>query len=106
MTNPDFRIVWSPESEADLLMIWRWGAMRFSPDTADAQLRDIRKSVVTLQTTPFLGRSRDDLLPGVRAVVVYPTVIFYRVAEKTVDIIRVVDGRRNFSALFSRDGED
>jgi toxin ParE1/3/4 len=100
MRRPNFRIVLSPESEADLLAIWHWGAARFSPDIADAHLRDIQKSVAALRTTPFLAKSRDDLLPGVRAFVVYPTVVFYRVAEETVDIVRVIDGRRNLAAIF------
>jgi len=105
MRKPDYRIVWSPESEADLLPIWRWGAAQFSADTADAHLRAIQKSVSGLQSTPFLGHSRPDLLPGIRALVVYSTVIFYRVAEETVDIVRVVDGRRNLAAVFSQNND-
>ena len=41
MLGPKLTLDWSPEAEADLLVIWRWGATRFSPDTADTHLRDI-----------------------------------------------------------------
>jgi toxin ParE1/3/4 len=101
MGNPDFRIVWSPESETDLLTIWHWGAARFSADTADAHLRDIEKAISLLRTTPLIGSLRDDLLPGVRAIVVYPTIDFYRVSSETIDII---DGRPNLAAVFAHDG--
>jgi plasmid stabilization system protein ParE len=84
MGNPDFPIVWSPESETDLFTVWHWGAARFSADTADAHLRDIKKAISLLRTSPFMGSLRDDLLPGVRALVVYPTIVFYRVMCSSV----------------------
>jgi hypothetical protein len=31
---------------------------------------------------------------------VYPTLVFYRIGAEAVEIIRVVDGRRNLAALF------
>jgi len=47
-----------------------------------------------------MGRDRDDLKPGIREVVVYPTVLFYRVSREQVEVVRVVDGRRNIAAIF------
>ncbi|MGO9006038.1 MAG: type II toxin-antitoxin system RelE/ParE family toxin [Beijerinckiaceae bacterium] len=105
MQHPNYRIVWSPESESDLLTLWHWGASHFSPDIADAHLRDIEKTVASLKDQPNLARSRDDLVPGIRALVVYPTVLFYRVGTDRVEIVRVVDGRRNLAAIFSQDNE-
>ena len=105
MPEHKLRLVWSPEAEADLLDIWRWGAARFSPDAADAHLRDIQRAARNLTDSPFAGRSRDDLRFGVRSIVVYPTVVFYRAGGRSIDIVRVVDGRRNLAAVFPRDGE-
>ena len=34
-----------------------------------------------LAKSPLMGRDRDDLKPGIREVVVYPTVLFYRVSR-------------------------
>ena len=48
-----------------------------------------------------MGRERDDLRPGVREIVIYPTVLFYRVSREQVEVVRVVDGRRDLGALFS-----
>jgi toxin ParE1/3/4 len=107
MQGPRLKLIWSPEAEADLLAIWRWGATRFSPNTADTHLRDIYEAAHSLTESPFLGPSRDDLRPGIRARVVFPTVIFYRVGAHSIDIVRIVDGRRNLAAIFpSDDTED
>src|SRR4051812_14619145 len=101
MRSDEITIVWSPESEEDLLNIWHWGAIRFSPDIADSHLRDIGSVVANLRQSPFMGQARDDLMVGIRRIVVYPTIVFYRVAADRVEIVRVVDGRRDFAALFS-----
>ena len=98
-----FRVVWSPESENDLLSIWRWGASRFSPALADKHVRDIHRAAMRLAKSPLMGRDRDDLKPGIREVVVYPTVLFYRVSREQVEVVRVVDGRRNIAAIFGED---
>jgi toxin ParE1/3/4 len=103
MHEPELKLEWSPEAEADLLDIWRWGATRFSLDAADTHLRDIHDAANGLTESPFLGPSRGDLRPGIRARVVFPTVILYRVGVRSIDIVRVVDGRRNLAAIFARD---
>ena len=105
MAGSKLRLVWSPQAEADLIDIWRWGAKRFSADRADAHLRDIERAARLLTESPFVGRSRDDLRVGLRSMVVQPTVVFYRVRADSVDIVRVIDGRRNLAAIFSRKSE-
>ena len=101
MPSDSFRVVWSPEFEDDLLAIWRRGASQFSPAVADGHLRDIHRAAARLAASPLMGRERDDLRPGVREIVIYPTVLFYRVSREQVEVVRVVDGRRDLGALFS-----
>jgi toxin ParE1/3/4 len=103
MPSDNFRVVWSPESEDDLLSIWRWGAFRFSPAIADAHLRDIHRAAMRLAFSPFMGRERKDLRAGIREIVVYPTVLFYRISGDRIEVVRVVDGRRDLAALFERE---
>lgn len=100
---PELRLVWSPEAETDLLTIWHWGASHFSPDVADAHLRDIERAAANLTEFPQAGVVRDEIVPAIRSIVVYPTVVFYRIGSASIDIVRVVDGRRNLAALFPRD---
>ncbi|MBM3261061.1 type II toxin-antitoxin system RelE/ParE family toxin, partial [Candidatus Kaiserbacteria bacterium] len=76
MPDHKFTVIWSPEADFDLLEIWRWGAKHFSSEIADAHAQDILRLTANLQDAPLLGRSRDDLLGGIRSVVVYPTLYF------------------------------
>jgi toxin ParE1/3/4 len=103
MESPELQLFWSPEAEADLLEIWHWGAANFSPDTADGHLRDIGQVARNLCTFPSSGIQRDQLVPGIRSILVYPSVIFYRIGDGSIDIVRVVDGRRNLAAIFTTD---
>jgi toxin ParE1/3/4 len=100
MISERSHLLWSPQAEGDLAEIWRWGAKLFSPAAADRHLRNIHAAAERCRLAPFLGRERDDLRPDVREIVVYPTVVFYRVTSEAVEIIRVIDGRRNLAALF------
>jgi hypothetical protein len=38
MPELGLQLIWSAEAEADLLEIWRGGAVRFSPETAEMRL--------------------------------------------------------------------
>ena len=49
---------------------------------------------------PYLGRTRDDLQPGVRSLAVGDYLIIYRVDNADVLILRVLRGNRNLSAMF------
>ena len=105
MSEPEFQLVWSPEAEADLLSIWRWGASHFSPETADTHLRDIQRAAAHLIEFPEAGAARDQIIPDIRSIVVYPTVVFYRIGNASIEIVRVVDGRRNLAAFFPANGD-
>ena len=105
MPGPKLQLVWSPEAESDLLTIWRWGAAHFSPETADAHLRDVERAAANLTEFPKAGVARDQLVAGIRSIVVYPTVIFYRIGDASIDIVRVIDGRRNLAAFFPSNGD-
>jgi toxin ParE1/3/4 len=54
---------------------------------------------------PFHGRPRNDILPGLRAVLVHPYVIFYRVGEGEVEVVRVLHERRDLPALLRNKGK-
>jgi plasmid stabilization system protein ParE len=66
-------------------------------------LRDIERAVSTLTDPPMVGRTRDDLRPGIREIVGYPAVLFYRIVETRIEMVRVVDGRRDLAAIFTGD---
>jgi len=104
MQEPRLQLEWSPEADADLIEVWRYGAERFSTEAADAHLREIEHAADRLTMFPLMSDDREKLRPGLRSVVVYPTVVFFRIRSRSIQIARVVSGRRNLAALFPHSG--
>ncbi len=78
--------------------IWDYIAAE-NPAAAERCLRGIDAQFETLAIHPLMGRSREDLAPGLRSFAVGNYVIFYRsMARKAgVQIVRVIEGHRNIT---------
>ena len=105
MRRGELPVDWSPEAEQDLLAIWIHVAREASPDVADEQLRFVDRACEALAQWPHSGRARDELFRGVRSIAVEAYVVFYRVEDSAIEIIRVLHGRRDVDAIFSRSAE-
>jgi toxin ParE1/3/4 len=94
----------SPLSDSDLDDIWYYVACQSgSMDIADRLIGSISDRFFRLASHPHLGRARDeDLRPGLRTFPVGEYVIFYRIEDEDVVILRVLRGSRNIAALFGR----
>ncbi len=84
----------SPAAESDLDDIWLYIARESSIETAERVIANLTERFYLLTRHPQAGRRRDDLRPGVRSFPVGRHVIFYRLFEDEVVILRVIDGRR------------
>lgn len=102
MPNKHRRVIWAPRARQDLREVWRYYARVASPDIADKLLRDIDQAGERLADEALMWRARDDVMPGLRSVLVHPYVIFYRLTDTSVEIARVIHGRRNFAAIFRK----
>jgi toxin ParE1/3/4 len=102
MPSASLPVVRSPEADEDLIEIWAYLAHEASDRVADNQLRDIEKACSTLKNWPYSGRKRDELLPGLRSIPVHPYIVFYRVREDAVEIVRVLHGRRDIDSIFAK----
>ena len=47
-----------------------------------------------------MGRSRSELLPGLRSFTFSGYIIFYRLIAEGIEIVRVIKGSRDVEALF------
>jgi toxin ParE1/3/4 len=47
-----------------------------------------------------MGRERSDLLSGMRSFPIGRYLIFYRIVERTLQVVRVLSGYRDVDALF------
>src|SRR5260370_37172737 len=86
-------VVWAPRAKRDLLDIWRYYARVASPEIADNILRGIERASEAIGKNPLARRARDDLMAGLRAALVSPHTIFYRVRGREVEVVRLLHGR-------------
>ena len=96
----NFLIVLSEDAARDLDDVWDYLAREESVNAADTVLREIAKTYKLLGAWPLLGRKRDNLSPGARSLPVNPYVVFYRVTEDTVRIIRILHESRDTDLVF------
>jgi len=67
----------SVDAERDVDEIWDYLASHASMDVADKTIRAIVRACEMLEKRPFAGRSRDDLIPGMRSTLATPYIVFY-----------------------------
>lgn len=73
----------------------------FNLESANQFLNTIEQKCQVLVQFPNMGRIYAELLPELRGISVNPYIIFYRLIEDEVEIIRVVNGYRDLESLFS-----
>jgi plasmid stabilization system protein ParE len=78
-----------------------YGAEKGNEARAAAFVEPILERCAILETTPSIGRQRPDIGPRFRSLPVHPIVVFYRVVDgDSVEVLRIVDGRRDFKTEF------
>jgi toxin ParE1/3/4 len=103
MAEANKRLVWAPKAKQDLRNIWDYFARVASADIADKILHEIDQRAAHLSARPYLGRPRDEIMPGLRGVLVQPHTVFYRVTDTAVEILRILHERRDFTAVLRKD---
>jgi len=98
------RIVFSPEAEADLLGLYAYIAEKTSPALALGFTDAIIDFCQSFTTFPNRGTRRDDIRAGLRTTGFrHQVTIAFDVAEKTVSIIGIYYGGRDFETLLRAD---
>lgn len=95
------RIIRSPVAEEDLLEIWSHIA-NDKPSAADRFLDKLEQRIELLSRHPRIGEARPDLAARVRAYSVGNYVIFFRPIRDGIEVLRVLHGSRDISAIFRR----
>ncbi len=99
-------LIWSPQARKDLLDIYVVIGLD-NPAAAERLYTAIEAKADALQHYPRLGPRRRDLRPTVRVLVEGPYLILFETHPDTdegpvdqVEIVRVVDGRRDLTSVF------
>lgn len=99
MTEPKL----TDQAEADLDEVWAYIAAD-NPDAADRMVDAVLESSRVHVRFPEMGRSREELRPGLRSFVVSPYVVFYRPIEGTIEVLRILHGARDIKSIIESEG--
>jgi len=89
----------SRRSGLDLDEIFAWVAEDGGLHVAIAQMERLEASLARIEAYPRIGRVRRDLGENTFTLPVRPWVIIYDLVDENVEVVRVVDGRRDLSAV-------
>jgi toxin ParE1/3/4 len=96
----------SHRAEDELRGIWRYIAAD-NPDAADRLLLRIDAKLQMLRAFPVIGPARDEVRPGCRMLVEgsYQLLYEYDASNNAIEVVAIVDGRRDLSDSFEKKGE-
>ncbi len=90
----------TPRAKVDLDEIWLHVALERSDlDAARRVVESLTDRFWLLAEHPRAGRQRDDLRVGLRSFSAGIHVIFYRINDDGLTVLRVLDGRRDLHSL-------
>jgi len=95
------RLLKTPEARRDLIGIGAY-IEADNPDAADRLLELFEQKFRLLAEFPRIGRTRDELAPGLRSFPVGKYLIFYFPLSDGINVVRVVHGARNLRRIFRR----
>ncbi len=98
-----YNIEYSKESKEDLIEIKQYIKYNLQePETANKLISKIRKSIRTLKDNPEIYAIIDDDIIRkleIRKLIVDNYIIFYRIKNDSIEIVRIMYGSRNWINL-------
>lgn len=95
MSAHKLRLEIAPRAQQDIRNIRLFGLQHWDEHRANIYLAAITARFEIIHDNPELGIARGDLVPGLRAHRVERHVIFYRIREDVIEIIRVLHERQD-----------
>lgn len=93
------RIEIAERALTDLEEIWVYFS-ETSENTADKVLRQITEKFTKLLNFPEMGKTRNDLLLGLRSFPTGKYIIFYQEADFGIEVVRVIHSSRDIQQVF------
>jgi toxin ParE1/3/4 len=95
MTEPKL----SDLAKDDLAEIWATIAAARDERTAERMIRRILDQCRSHSQFPESGRSREEIVPGLRSAPVRPYVVFYRAEGESILVLRILHGHRDVEGV-------
>ena len=89
------KYVLSQEAENDIEEIFEFGEYKFGKAQALSYLIQMEEHFVLLAENPSIGKKRNEIKEGLFSLPYVSHVIFYRILENQVRIVRVLYGGRD-----------
>jgi toxin ParE1/3/4 len=86
----------SPRAQADLDEIWDYSAAHWGEGQAEAYVRQIQAAIELVAMTPSRGRPCEEIRHGYSKFTVGSHVLFYRLADDGIDVVRILHQRMDF----------
>jgi toxin ParE1/3/4 len=88
----------SPLAQADLDDIWNYSFEQWGLDQAETYIRDIRAAIEAAAERGAKGRRCDDIRPGYFKRAAGSHMMFYRLVDADIEIVRILHGRMDFDS--------
>jgi len=98
------RYIFSPLAREDFQNIHDYIAAQV-PDAALDFVTRLELTCEKLASLPEIGRSREELAAGIRSFPVARHLIFYRIIEDGVEIVRILHGAQNIERIFDSENK-
>jgi toxin ParE1/3/4 len=100
MSVPERRLVITAGARRDLRGILRFTERRWGSGQKATYKARLDEAMHGLLVHPFRGQPRDDLSSGLHGLTVSAHIVFYRVSERDVTIVRILHGAMDAAAVF------
>jgi toxin ParE1/3/4 len=97
------RVRFTASARRDLDAIYDYWAGRAGPDAAGRLIYSITDLFPLIAKSPQIGRTGDEVAPGVRIFPAGKYLIYYRKGRGNVQILRILHGARDQSHAFRTD---
>jgi toxin ParE1/3/4 len=91
------KLALTPRAEQDLSEIFDYSADQWGTDRAVAYLKFLQATIERLLRFPELGRSADEVWPGLRIVPTGSHIVIYRLQPDVVAVIRILHQRMDLA---------
>ena len=95
----------SDQAKEDLVAMWEYIAQD-NPSAADRLLQKLVQQYRSLADNPGMGRSRDELRPGLRSFPIGNYLILYHPIPEGIAVFRIIHGARDLERLIERETEE
>jgi toxin ParE1/3/4 len=99
MSDRTFELEVAENAQRDIIEIRLYSTEVWGDQQADEIVVRLSAGFESLQSNPQLGKSEDDMRPGLRQLVVGEHRILYRIVGDVVWILRVVHTRMDLSRM-------